>query len=227
MSRDMDTSTLTKPEWSEILAILEANPERLRHDLRLLDKLGLMVKSKHLIDFGPASLARLEARAMQNLNAKHDIESTARAHYDAQTQTHELVLNLMDSRNLSDLAGRFEREVQARFGLAAGRLCLEDYGPVPGGWMALDDGGVEFILGEGADHLLGEEAVRPVIFGGETPDILSAALIPIHLDGGERPGLVAFGSVGRFGFTPEMGIELIAFIARMVEKVANRWPLLR
>ena len=93
--------------------------------------------------------------------------------------------------------------------------------------MSLDDGGVEFILGEGANHLLGEDAVRPVIFGDETHDILSGALIAIHLEGGERPGLVAFGSVGRYGFTPEMGIELITFIARMIEKVANRWPLLR
>ena len=28
------------------------------------------------------------------------------------------------------------------------------------------------------------------------------------------------------GFTPEMGSELVAFLARVVERTAERWPLL-
>ena len=39
-------------------------------------------------------------------------------------------------------------------------------------------------------------------------------------------GTAAFGSTDPEGFTPEMGAELVAFLARVVERTAERWPLL-
>jgi uncharacterized protein YigA (DUF484 family) len=41
-----------------------------------------------------------------------------------------------------------------------------------------------------------------------------------------RQGLLAFGSADPEGFTPDMGSELIALLARVVERTAERWPLL-
>ncbi|MNR68354.1 hypothetical protein D3C85_1928620 [compost metagenome] len=40
-----------------------------------------------------------------------------------------------------------------------------------------------------------------------------------------RPALCAFGSAEDDGFTPAMGCELVAFVARVVERMAERWPL--
>ena len=40
-----------------------------------------------------------------------------------------------------------------------------------------------------------------------------------------RQGLIAFGSPEPEGFTPDMGSELVAFLARVVERTAERWPL--
>jgi hypothetical protein len=37
-------------------------------------------------------------------------------------------------------------------------------------------------------------------------------------------GLLAFGSDDPEGFTPDMGAELLAFLARVVERTAERWP---
>ena len=39
-----------------------------------------------------------------------------------------------------------------------------------------------------------------------------------------REGLLAFGSADPEGFTPDMGSELVAFLARVVERTAERWP---
>ncbi len=49
-----------------------------------------------------------------------------------------------------------------------------------------------------------------------------------HLTPGEppRPCLCAFGSPEPEGFTPNMGCELAAFLARVVERMAERWPVL-
>jgi uncharacterized protein YigA (DUF484 family) len=41
-----------------------------------------------------------------------------------------------------------------------------------------------------------------------------------------RQGLIAFGSGDPEGFTPDMGAELVAFLARVVERTAERWPVL-
>ena len=41
-----------------------------------------------------------------------------------------------------------------------------------------------------------------------------------------RHGILAFGSHDPEGFTPEMGAELVAFLARVVERTAERWPVL-
>ena len=41
-----------------------------------------------------------------------------------------------------------------------------------------------------------------------------------------RQGLLAFGSADPEGFTEDMGTELVAFLARVVERTAERWPLL-
>ncbi len=37
-------------------------------------------------------------------------------------------------------------------------------------------------------------------------------------------GVLAFGSADPQGFTPDMGSELVAFLARVVERTAERWP---
>ena len=39
-----------------------------------------------------------------------------------------------------------------------------------------------------------------------------------------RQGVLAFGSREPAGFTPDMGAELVAFLARVVERTAERWP---
>lgn len=40
-----------------------------------------------------------------------------------------------------------------------------------------------------------------------------------------RAALCAFGSGEEDGFTPAMGCELVAFVARVAERMAERWPL--
>jgi uncharacterized protein YigA (DUF484 family) len=39
-------------------------------------------------------------------------------------------------------------------------------------------------------------------------------------------GVLAFASADPEGFTEDMGAELVAFLARVVERTAERWPVL-
>ena len=212
--------------WQAMRRHLIEHADDIRRDAALLEALGLQSKTKHLIDFGPAALSRLEARALKDFDVRRQLEMTARANFDAQSQTHGLTLSLMESRNHSDLARRLNEEVRHRFGLVTATIALEDTAPVPLGWKTLDYGGVDYIVGETGLSLLGPEGVCRVLFDEDVKRIKSAAVLRIALWREGRPGLVAFGSNDFDGFSPEMGAELVAFVARVIERVADRWPVL-
>jgi len=226
MSSDGGTPILELDDWQTLRRQLMRHAEALHRDKALLDALGLQPKTRHLIDFGPAALSRLEQRALKDFDVRRQLEMTAKANFDAQNQTHGLALSLLEARNHADLARRLNAESRARFGLIAATIALEDTAPIPLGWQALDDGGVDYIVGETGLSLLGPEGVCRVLFGDEVHRIKSAAVLRIALWREGRPGLVAFGSHDYDGFSENMGAELVAFVSRIVERVAERWPVL-
>ncbi len=226
MSSDSGTPIIELDDWQVLRRQLTKHADLLARDKTLLDALGLQPKARHLVDFGPAALSKLEARALKDFDVRRQLEMTAKANFDAQNQTHGLVLSLMEARNHADLARRLNEEAKKRFGLIAATIALEDTAPVPLGWQTLDDGGVDYIVGETGLSLLGPEAVCRVLFDDDVRRIKSAAALRIALWREGRPGLVAFGSHDYDGFSPEMGAELVAFVARVVERVAERWPVL-
>ena len=69
------------------------------------------------------------------------------------------------------------------------------------------------------------------LFGAAAEGVASVALVRMSLnldpDGPARSALVAFGSPEPEGFTLNMGCELAAFLARVVERMAERWPVLQ
>jgi len=56
--------------------------------------------------------------------------------------------------------------------------------------------------------------------------VKSMAMVRMAIWEPARQGVLAFGSPDAKGFTPEMGSELVAFIARVFERTAERWPVL-
>jgi uncharacterized protein YigA (DUF484 family) len=188
---------------------LADNPEFLREDDGLLQELGLKVDGGNVVDFGPAAIARVHAAHQREAMQRQQLEEIARANFSAQAQTHGAVVDLLDARDHADLAHRLNHLAQHRFGLAAAVIALEGEG-TPAGWRLLVEGQVDLVLG---DHGLARMGVLPTALGlFEAPQT--------------RQGLLAFGSSDPEGFTPDMGPELVAFLARVVERTAERWPLL-
>ena len=220
-----------EPHWPEIRAWLQANPRFLLDDRSLLEEVGLKPHGRNVVEFGRAALTRLEEVAEREADARKRIESIARANFAAQTQTHVAALDLMEARNPSDLARRLDAVAQGRFGLAGAAIALEKPGGVPFGWRGLEAGGVDDLLGEHGLTWLGSNFGGLNLFGAAEADVKSVALIRMapQFPGAEVPArhaLCAFGSPEEDGFAPTMGCELVAFIARVVERSAERWPIL-
>ena len=210
----------------EVRRFLSDNPEFLREDHGLLDELGLKVAAGNVVDFGPAVMARVHAAHQREATQRQQVEETARANFSAQAQTHGAVVDLLESRDLSDLALRMDELARNRFGLAAGIIAVEAEGEAPAGWRRLVEGQVDMILN--GPHRLARMGFAPTalgLFGDRAGDVRSMAMVRLAIWEPSRQGLLAFGSEDPQGFTPDMGSELVAFLARVAERTAERWPL--
>jgi uncharacterized protein YigA (DUF484 family) len=208
-------------EPAAVRRFLADNPEFLREDDGLLEELGLKVAAGNVVDFGPAAIARVHAAHQREAMQRQQLEEIARANFSAQAQTHGAVVDLLDAGDHADLARRLDHLAQHRFGLAAAVIALE--GEAPDGWKQLVEGQVDMIIG---DHGLARMGVLPTalgLFDGRQGEIASMALVRMAIWEPSRQGLLAFGSADPQGFTPDMGSELVAFLARVVERTAERW----
>ena len=214
----------TPPQWFGARALMLQNPDLVREDDELLRTLGLKQAPSNVVEFGPAALARLEAARERESSARQEVESLARANFTAQAQTHALILELLEARNNADLAYRLNEAAQRRFGLEAASIAIEGPGRAPAGWRLMPAGLLDLILGVDGFCRMGQCIGGDELFGDEAEHVKSIALVRITLWEPARQGVVAFGSGEREGFTPEMGVELVAFLARVVERIAERWP---
>jgi hypothetical protein len=218
-------------EPAAVRRFLSDNPEFLTGDDGLLDELGLKVaqgvSGGNVVEFAPAAMARIHAAHQQEATQRQQLEETARANFSAQAQTHGAVVDLLEARNHSDLARRVDELAQQRFGLAAGVIALETDAHPPAGWKMLVEGQVDMILG--GDRRLARMGFAPTalgLFGERAEEIASMAMVRMAIWEPSRQGLLAFGSTDPEGFTQDMGSELVAFLARVVERTAERWPIL-
>lgn len=225
---DLEGDVAKEADWAVVRDFLQAEPERLRGDDALLDALGLKVHHPNVVDFAQAALSRLEQAKQREAETREAVEAVARANYAAQAQTHAAVIDLLEARNHADLARRVDDAARLRFGLEAGVLALEAAPGVgtPAGWHALEVGVVDAVLGPEALSRMAPVEDPTGVFGERGARVKSAALVRIGLWEPSRQGLLAFGSPDAHGFTPAMGVELVAFLSRVVERTAERWPVL-
>ncbi len=204
--------------------LLIAKPELIRHDEGLMRALGVRLIAANVVDFGPAALARLEAARDRESTARQEIEQIARANFAAQAETHAVIIDLLEARNNADLARRVNEAATERFGLLSGVIAVEETGPVPAGWRALPSAFVDVMLGPEGLARLGPAFATEELFGPAAPEVQSVALVRMAIWADGRQAVLAFASTEPDGFRPDMGAELVAFLARVVERTAERWP---
>jgi uncharacterized protein YigA (DUF484 family) len=214
-------------EWARDEAIrmfLKTRPEFVRDDPELMQALGVRLDAANVIDFGPAALSRAASAHRKESSVRRRLEAVAQANFDAQSRTHEAVIELLGARNHSDLAMRLDGLAKAHFGLTAAVIALEGPGRAPAGWRPLAEGQCDLTLGRGKPARLG---VAPTALGLFTAGdaVGSVALIRLSIWSPARAGILAFAAADDTAFSPDMGHELIDFLARVVERTAERWPL--
>jgi len=210
-------------DQDQVREALLAHPSWLRDDPELLGELGLRLDAANLVDFGPVALSRVSAAHERESSERRRLEAMAQANYVAQAQTHAAVVDVLAARDLAELALRVDEMARQRFGLAVGALALEG-GETPDGWRTLVEGQTDLLMGPAGEERLGRVPTAAGLFGAFAPMIQSVALARLDLWEGESAGVLAFGSIDADAFAPDMGPELVAFLARVVEATASRFP---
>jgi len=214
-------------EWARdeaIRAFLKSRPEFLRDDPELMQALGVRTDAANVIDFGPAALSRAASAHRKETSVRRRLEAVAQANFDAQARTHEAVIELLGSRSHTDLAARLDALAKAHFGLAAAVIALEGPERAPAGWRALAEGQCDLALGLQKPARLGALPTARGLFAAGV-EVGSVALIRLSIWEPARTGMLAFASADETTFAPDMGHELIDFLAHVVERMAERWPL--
>jgi uncharacterized protein YigA (DUF484 family) len=223
----MSEATWPKGDEADADAIrefLKGHPEFVRNDPGLLEALGLRIDAANVVDFGPAALTRVVEAHKREAGARKQLEATARANFAAQAQTHAAVIDILEARNHADLARRVDELATLRFGLVSAVIAVE--GTAPAGWYPLVPGQVDLIMGPTRLALMGFHAPSLGLFGDSAQNIRSMAMVRMAIWEPARQAVLAFGSPEPKGFTADMGAELVAFLARVVERTAERWPVL-
>ncbi len=213
-------------DWGEVREFLKTDPGLIRDDEDLLGELGLRLHAANVVDFVPPALARRALAHVHEAAARKELEAIARANFSAQAQTHASVVDLLESRNHADLARRVDDTARLRFDLVAGTIALEQPGRAPAGWRDLPEGMTDALLGPQGLSRMGAPLYAESLFGEAAQHVRSLALVRLAIWEPARQGVLAFGSPDPEGFTRDMGAELVAFLARVVERTAERWPVL-
>jgi len=219
-----DANRAQADDLDAIREVLKANPDLIRNDPALLGELGLRIDAANVVDFGPAALTRVVAAHKREAGARKQLETTAKANFAAHAQTHAAVIDILESRNHADLARRVDELATLRFGLVGAVVAIEAAEHAPAGWHGLIEGQVDLILGSTRLALMGFHAPALGLFGDKAETVRSMAMVRMAIWEPARQGVLAFGSPDPKGFTADMGAELVAFLARVVERTAERWP---
>jgi uncharacterized protein len=204
-----------------IRVFLRSQPDFLRGDAELMADLGVRPDAANVVDFGPVALSRAAQAHRQESKVRRRLETVARANLEAQSQIHEAALELIGASGHADLAERLDALAGRRFGLAA-VIALE--GDAPAGWRALAEGQCDLTLGGSQAARLGVLPTAHGLFAGHDVEIGSVALIRLQVWSPARAGVLAFGASAPDAFTADMGHDLLDFLARVVERTAERWP---
>lgn len=213
-------------DWDGVKEFLRDNPDLLRDDDALLEALGLRSAVSNVVALMPPSVVQLKEERDRALRARRSLEQLAKANFQVQEQAQAAVLFLLEARSNGDLARRVDEAARRHFKLAGGVIALEGPQPVPVGWHELPPDGVDALLGTGSDYRLGQVPEAAALFGAAADQIRSVALIRVEFWMPMRRGLLAYGSENPDHYARGMATEMIDFLAGVVERTVERWPVL-
>ncbi len=212
-------------------AALRARPNLVLDDLELMRDLikTRRPSGRNVRDLYGVLLTQLETQLEDLTGAHEQVIDAAYANMMSMAQTRHAALRILEAQSLEELAQIIMRESPAMLDLDVARLCIE--GPadkLPRSVTPLAPGLVDAYCGsdefaEGAAVMRRVSADGELIFGDSARIVESEGLAPLDFGADLPRGLLAFGADDRDAFRPDHGADNLAFLGKVVERIARPW----
>jgi len=216
----------------EVLGWLRGNPDFIVRHPELLD--GAAAPERALgggvADLQHALIGKLRADLERARENQRELVATGRANLGAQARVHDCMLAMLAANSFEQLIQIATTDFAVLLDLDVVTICIEADGaetlrpPGMRGLHIVPAGTVHRLLGDGRTVLLRAHTDGEAeIYGGGAPLVASDALARLSISPTTPPGLIAFGSRRAAKFEPGQAVELLAFLARGLERVIRLW----
>ncbi|MEM7506665.1 MAG: DUF484 family protein [Pseudomonadota bacterium] len=233
--------TLSEEERDLVRSLVMAEPELVLSDDRVMRALigatlpgGAPKPMRKVVDLRDKLVERLEDRLSRLVHTNRSVIAAAYENVASTGALHAAIGDLVDAPDLAGFAAALTDALPARVGIEAARLCIE--GDVDGVTQANGLGAAGrallFLPRGTVEHYLSIEGVPSAegIVLREAPmeaealfpreHVASEALLPLAI--GAETGLLALASADPERFSADQGTELLAFLARVVARIATQ-----
>jgi uncharacterized protein YigA (DUF484 family) len=187
-----------------------------------------------VVDIQQVMLKRLQSEMADLQDCAEQLIITTRTNMATQKGTLQAALAVLDREGLGSLARTVAEDLPMLLDVDVCFLRLEQHMEVPPdledesddglGLQTLPAGFVDALFGADAQAVLRPSVEAEVeIHGDAAPVIRSDALVRIDTGPGLPPGIFALGSRVEGTFEPEMALDLLIFLSRVVEHATRRW----
>lgn len=233
-------STQRKPEYIEeditesaVHDYLQANPDFFERHNALLSSLRLPHVAGGAVSLVERQVSVLRQKDLKLERKLKDLIEVARANDALAGKIHQLALNLLAATNLAETLNFVEESLRTGFGADQSILVLfgdpDTYKDIDDGRFFLpierDDPSLKafdtFLRGSGPRCGQIRDSQRDFLFGGDTDELGSAALIPLGKK--SAVGFLAIGSADSNRFHPGMSIDFLTRLGELVAAALKRY----
>lgn len=234
MSTHSKPQSSVRPSWptgEAVKAFLRRHPAFLADDPDLLASLIPAGEQggANVLDLQNFVIQRLQREIERLKSALAESDAARESASIAQARVHEAILALLGARNFEQFIELATGEVPGLLNLDALTFCLECPGePLPRatfrGVHVLPEGAVDGLIGPDRDLIIesnGQPDER--VFGADAAILRVQALLRLDLGEDGPAGLMALGSRFPDALDGEEAVELLRFLARVVEQCIRAW----
>ena len=212
---------------------LEDNPDFFERHSALLSSLRLPHVAGGTVSLVERQVSVLRQKDLKLERQLKDLLDVARANDTLAAKIHTLALQMLRMSNLSDTLKSIEESLRAGFGADQSILVLfgdpDSFKDIDVGRFFLaierDDESLTafdtFLKGSGPRCGQVRDSQRDFLFGKETDEVGSAALIPLGKKA--EVGFLAIGSVDANRFHPGMSIDFLTRLGELVAEALKRY----
>ncbi|MCW9040076.1 MAG: DUF484 family protein [Rhodospirillales bacterium] len=233
MTEDQDNDGMNDggtPDEESVATFLRANPDFLSRRSDVMEALSGVSRwdGETVVDFQKAMVERLRGEIDHMRACTNDLIVTSRSNLSVQTRTHAAVLAMLGAESIEHLVRIINEDMPLLLDVDVVTLCLEPTTPplsqeTMAQTIAIPTGAVEQIIGNHEVFLTNTIKDDGTLFGAGAGLVRSAALARIRAGRRVPTGLLGLGSRSHATFHPGQGSELILFLARVVERLFDRW----